>query len=133
MKEVYFDDVIDNVDEDFNQEITVNIEVKHDFTEDELAEMAQTIVESGKVIDELDSEIETLKYHASLKKKEVEAIDKEWRDVARKYRQGFEMKSVTCRIVDNYDTGTREYVSINTDEVVKSEQLKGLFQQNGTA
>lgn len=106
---------------------THSIDSVHHFSDEELKELAVNITELDKEIDAKDSEMEGYKIRASSIKKQIENLDSERRSKSRKYRDGFENRSYTCKRVDDFESGVAKYIEITTDELIKTESLDGIF------
>jgi chromosome segregation ATPase len=106
---------------------THSIDSVHHFSDEELKELAVNITELDKEIDAKDSEMEGYKIRASSIKKQIENLDSERRSKSRKYRDGFENRTYTCKRVDDYENGFANYIDITTDELIKTESLDGIF------
>lgn len=106
---------------------THSIDSVHHFSDEELKELAVNITELDKEIDAKDSEMEGYKIRASTIKKQIENLDSERRSKSRKYRDGFENRSYTCKRVDDFESGVAKYIDISTDELIKTESLDGIF------
>jgi len=106
---------------------THSIDSVHHFSDEELKELAVNITELDKEIDAKDSEMEGYKIRASSFKKQIENLDSERRSKSRKYRDGFENRSYTCKREDDFTNGVAKYIDITTDELIKTESLDGIF------
>ncbi|MCO5250764.1 MAG: hypothetical protein M9949_04995 [Candidatus Kapabacteria bacterium] len=120
-----------------NRGKATTIDIDHEFTEDELSDLAVNITSIDKKIDELESEMEGYKRSANRLKKEIEEVDNERRDLSRKYRKGKEIRTLSVRQIENYQDGLIEYYEIPSGMLVhtvvisdggmfdKSKQLEG--------
>jgi hypothetical protein len=118
--------------ENDNRGKATTIDIDHEFTEDELSDLAVNITAKDKLIDEKESEMEGYKRSAARLKKEIEEVDSERRDLSRKYRRGTEMRTLSVRQIENYEDGVIEYYEIPSGKLVHTVAIQdgGMFDKS---
>lgn len=104
------------------QKNTIPVEVVHEFTSEELVELAQKITEIDAEIDNLL--LEQLEHNEILKriKKRIVGKDDTRRELSKQYVQGFTTNIITCTEARDYENRVINFVD-EEGNIVKSEPI----------
>ncbi|CCH54504.1 hypothetical protein BN8_03680 [Fibrisoma limi BUZ 3] len=97
------------------------IEVRHQFTQDELNELGPIIARLNQEFQEKELE---KKSAMSAFKHQLDTIKEAFNEACNKLNSGYEMREIRARMIKNYKTYQREYYSLDTFELVKTEPFK---------
>ena len=102
------------------------VKVKHEFTDDELKEIADEIVEKLLAVAVLDEE---KKDFDKSQNERIKGIDSIITILSNKYSDGYESENRNCELRRNYTNKTIEYVDPQSGEVVKERPMTTEEQQ----
>ncbi len=97
---------------------TVVKQVRHDFTKEELAGIAE---EQSSILQEIDEVKAEGKSVASQYANKVKRLEADLKSKTNKHRSKFELRDALCHVRKNFETKEREYVSVQTGEIVFKE------------
>lgn len=93
---------------------------KYDFTEDDKKEIAQKMamktLESGELEQQKKSVMTGFK-------NKIEAADLVARECANHLKDGYEMRSIECEVIRDYDDGVIRYVRVDNGECVRTDDI----------
>jgi len=113
------DDVVVYADD---KKSTVSIEIVHEFSAQELVELAQQITEIDAEIDSLLGEqLETNEILKKIKKR-ITGKDDMRRELSKQYVQGFTTNQIDCTVEQDYDNRLINFID-EFGNVVKSEPI----------
>lgn len=93
-------------------------QVRHDFTKEELAQISE---DQNTILDDIDEVKAEGKSVASQYANKVKRLEAELKSKTNKYRSKFELRDVLCHVRKNFETKEREYVSVQTGDIVFKE------------
>ena len=94
--------------------------IKHEFTENEKKEIA---VEMAQKVSELQQAEDNKKAIASDFKSQIDGIQANVNSAATKLNNGYEMRTIKCEVVPNWDKKVWEYWRIDTDTIAKTKPM----------
>jgi hypothetical protein len=94
--------------------------IKHTFSDDEKRDIA---VEMAQKVSELQQAEDNKKAIVSDFKSQIDGIQARVNNAATKLNNGYEMRTVKCEVVPNWDKKVWEYMRTDTGEKVKEEAM----------
>ena len=93
---------------------------KHTFSEEEKKKIAQQLAQAVSDKGEADEELKAIK--ADFKSK-IELADSQINGYARKLQSGFEMRSIECNVIRDYEAKTITYIAIDDGRTIDIRQM----------
>ena len=88
---------------------------KYVFTDEEMREIAGKLAAATQELEDLENEKKAV---ASSYKERIDHAQLKARRESRRYRDGYEIRNIECRVLRNYDDGTINYVRTDNGESV---------------
>lgn len=96
-------------------------ELKHEFNEKELTELAKKLSQTLQKRAEVEGELKNMKNEYKTK---LENLDSEITTTNEKYTQQYEMRDTPCYLFRNFGVGKRQYLSaLDKTDILKEEPL----------
>ncbi|UHG93294.1 hypothetical protein [Spirosoma oryzicola] len=97
------------------------VEIRYQFTQDELNLMGPVIARLSQDWQEKEDEKKAV---MSDFKHQIDAIKQQFNEMCNRLNNRFEMREVRARMIKNYKTYEREYYSLDTFDLVKTEPFR---------
>jgi len=94
--------------------------LKYSFTEPEKAEIAIEMAQKVAEVNQAESQLKAVKSQYTGK---INILQAELNLAAEKLNTGYEMRSVKCEVVPNWEEKIWEYVRLDTGEFVRAEEM----------
>lgn len=104
------------------------LDVRHDFTPDELADLARAVARDVAALDRIDAE---RKASAAEFKAQATTVSARLRENARAHALGHEYRPERCRLRRDRGRSVRQWVSEQTGEVIREEPFTEADYQTG--
>jgi len=94
--------------------------IKHLFTESEKKDIADDMAQKVVTLQQTEDDIKAIK---SDYKSQTDGIQAGINSAATKLTAGYEMRSIKCQVLPNYEKKVWEYIQIDTDIMVKTKDM----------
>ena len=94
--------------------------IKHLFTESEKKDIADDMAQKVVTLQQTEDDIKAIK---SDYKSQTDFIQAGINSAATKLTVGYEMRSIKCQVLPNYEKKVWEYIQIDTDIMVKTKDM----------
>lgn len=94
--------------------------IKYIFTESELKEIASEMAQKIVNLQQTEDDLKAIK---SDYKSQIDGIQAGINSAATKMTSGYEMRSIKCQVIPNYEKKIWEYIRVDTGELVKEKRM----------
>jgi len=94
--------------------------IKYIFTEEEKREIAGEMAQKIVNLQQAEDDLKAIK---SDYKSQIDSIQAGINSAATKMTSGYEMRSMKCQVVPNYEKKIWEYIRVDTGELVKEKRM----------